>query len=73
MSESDQRQQLINKIHSTSNTKKGNQNFETKKSKIYSCEEAKTEEIVKTLGLALSRYAKELKRIPWLVLINLPN
>jgi len=48
MSESDQRQQLINKIHSTSNTisvfkkeveelkkkgKKGNQNFETKTSK----------------------------------------
>ncbi len=78
MSESDQRQQLVDKIHLTNNTisvfkkeveelkkkrKKAIECLKPKKAKKYSHEVAEKEGIIKSLGLALSRHAKELERI----------
>ncbi len=86
MSESDQRQQLVDKIHWTNNTisvfkreveelkrkrKKAIESSKQKKQKN-SCEVAKYEAIIKSLGLSLSRHAKELERIS-LVCVNSPT
>ncbi len=78
MFDSDQRQKLVEKIHSTNNTinvfkkeveelkkkrKKALKMSKPKKAIKYSSEAAEKEGIIESLGLALSRHAEELKTI----------